>query len=49
MILSCPPPPPYLAVSDHQAEFEHGVELLIAGLAVRVGVPYDWGPRETCP
>ncbi|WP_427920709.1 TetR/AcrR family transcriptional regulator C-terminal domain-containing protein [Streptomyces sp. cg40] len=35
---------PYLAVSDHQAEFEHGIELLIAGLAVRVGVPYDGGP-----
>ncbi|MGW1024218.1 TetR/AcrR family transcriptional regulator C-terminal domain-containing protein [Streptomyces sp. NPDC002577] len=39
---------PYLAVSDHQAEFEHGIELLIAGLAVRVGVPYDGGPRGAC-
>ncbi|MGY4979336.1 TetR/AcrR family transcriptional regulator C-terminal domain-containing protein [Streptomyces sp. 900105755] len=36
---------PYLAVSDHRAEFEHGIELLIAGLAVRVGVPYDGGPK----
>ncbi|MFG2971263.1 TetR/AcrR family transcriptional regulator C-terminal domain-containing protein [Streptomyces sp. NPDC048288] len=37
---------PYLAVSDHEAEFRHGVELLIAGLAARVGVPYDGGPQE---
>ncbi|MFJ9631824.1 TetR/AcrR family transcriptional regulator C-terminal domain-containing protein [Streptomyces sp. NPDC101175] len=37
---------PFLAVSDHRAEFEHGIELLIAGLAVRVGVPYDGGPRR---
>jgi hypothetical protein len=37
---------PFLAVSDHQAEFRHGVELLIAGLAAQVGVPYDGGPEE---
>ncbi|MFJ6897486.1 TetR/AcrR family transcriptional regulator C-terminal domain-containing protein [Streptomyces hokutonensis] len=36
---------PFLAVSDHQAEFDHGIELLIAGLAARVGVPYDGGAR----
>ncbi len=28
---------PYLAVSDADAEFEGGLELLIAGLAVRIG------------
>ncbi|MER6082815.1 TetR/AcrR family transcriptional regulator C-terminal domain-containing protein [Streptomyces sp. NPDC001833] len=39
---------PYLAANDHRAEFEHGIELLIAGLAVRVGVPYDGGVRGTC-
>jgi AcrR family transcriptional regulator len=35
---------PYLAVSDHDAEFAYGIELLIAGMAARVGVPYDRGP-----
>lgn len=34
---------PYLAVSDHDVEFEYGIELLIAGLATRVGLPYDGG------
>ncbi|MFE6821715.1 TetR/AcrR family transcriptional regulator C-terminal domain-containing protein [Streptomyces sp. NPDC057690] len=34
---------PYLAVSDHDVEFEYGIEMLIAGLATRVGLPYDGG------
>ena len=34
---------PYLAVSDHDVEFRYGIELLIAGLATRVGRPYDGG------
>lgn len=34
---------PYLAVSDHDVEFRYGIELLIAGLATRVGMPYDGG------
>ncbi|MFJ8108340.1 TetR/AcrR family transcriptional regulator C-terminal domain-containing protein [Streptomyces sp. NPDC096132] len=34
---------PYLAVSDHDVEFDYGLELLISGLAVRAGVPYDGG------
>ncbi|MFC8664079.1 MULTISPECIES: TetR/AcrR family transcriptional regulator C-terminal domain-containing protein [Streptomyces] len=34
---------PHLAVSDHDLEFEYGIELLIAGLAARTGVPYDGG------
>jgi len=32
---------PSLAVSDHDVEFDYGIELLIAGLAARVGVPYE--------
>jgi len=35
---------PHLAVSDHDAEFRYGMELLIAGLAARTGMPYDGGP-----
>ena len=34
---------PHLAAADHEAEYHYGVELLIAGLAARVGVPYDGG------
>lgn len=30
---------PYLAVSDHEAEFRYGLELLIDGLATRIGAP----------
>ncbi|MFJ2558930.1 MULTISPECIES: TetR/AcrR family transcriptional regulator C-terminal domain-containing protein [unclassified Streptomyces] len=30
---------PHLAVSDHDVEFHYGIELLIAGLATRAGVP----------
>ncbi|WP_369263239.1 TetR/AcrR family transcriptional regulator C-terminal domain-containing protein [Streptomyces sp. R35] len=37
---------PYLAVGDHDAEFDYGIELLIAGLAARVEVPGDGGPRQ---
>jgi AcrR family transcriptional regulator len=40
---------PYLAVSDHDAEFGYGLEMLIAGLAARLGVPYDGGPSQTDP
>ena len=35
---------PHLAVSDHDVEFQYGLEMLIAGLAHRIGVPYDGGP-----
>ncbi|MFI0450227.1 TetR/AcrR family transcriptional regulator C-terminal domain-containing protein [Actinomadura sp. 6N118] len=38
---------PYLAVSDHDAEFDYGLELLIAGLAAKAGVAYDGGPSTT--
>jgi AcrR family transcriptional regulator len=38
---------PHLAVSDHRAEYQYGIELLIAGLAARVGVPYDAAPCDT--
>ncbi|MDX3749201.1 TetR/AcrR family transcriptional regulator C-terminal domain-containing protein [Streptomyces sp. NBC_01390] len=34
---------PYLAVSDHDVEFEYGIELLITGLATRAGLAYDGG------
>lgn len=34
---------PHLAVADHEAEYHYGIELLIAGLAARVGVSYDGG------
>ena len=34
---------PHLATADHQAEYHYGIELLIAGLAARVGLPYDGG------
>ena len=30
---------PYLAVSDHEAEFRYGLDLLIEGLATRIGAP----------
>ncbi|MFE4911397.1 TetR/AcrR family transcriptional regulator C-terminal domain-containing protein [Streptomyces sp. NPDC056652] len=40
---------PYLATSDHDVEFHYGLELLIAGLAARTGVPYDGGPSEPRP
>ncbi|RYJ32003.1 transcriptional regulator, TetR family [Streptomyces sp. L-9-10] len=40
---------PYLATSDHDAEFHYGLELLIAGLAARTGVPYDGGPPNPRP
>ncbi|MEU8978083.1 TetR/AcrR family transcriptional regulator C-terminal domain-containing protein [Streptomyces sp. NPDC048309] len=36
---------PYLAVGDHDIEYAYGIELLIAGIAARMGVPYDGGPR----
>ncbi|MBA6434579.1 TetR/AcrR family transcriptional regulator C-terminal domain-containing protein [Streptomyces sp. GMR22] len=32
---------PYLADSDHDAEFQYGLELMISGLAAKVGVPYE--------
>ncbi|MET7679643.1 TetR/AcrR family transcriptional regulator C-terminal domain-containing protein [Streptomyces sp. NPDC005423] len=34
----------HLAGNDPDDEFHDGLELLIAGLAVRAGVPYDGGP-----
>ena len=34
---------PHLAVADHEAEYHYGIELLIAGLAARVGASYDGG------
>ncbi|MFJ2198694.1 TetR/AcrR family transcriptional regulator C-terminal domain-containing protein [Streptomyces violaceusniger] len=34
---------PHLADSDDDAEFQYGLELLISGLAAKVGVPYDDG------
>ncbi|MFF0628120.1 TetR/AcrR family transcriptional regulator C-terminal domain-containing protein [Streptomyces sp. NPDC004296] len=37
---------PYLAAGNHDAEFHYGLELLIAGLAARAGVPYDQGPAK---
>jgi AcrR family transcriptional regulator len=40
---------PYLAVSDHDVEFHHGLELLITGLAAQVGMPYDGGPSANHP
>ncbi|MFJ9210825.1 TetR/AcrR family transcriptional regulator C-terminal domain-containing protein [Streptomyces sp. NPDC102264] len=40
---------PYLATSDHDVEFHYGLELLIAGLAARTGVPYDGGPPNPRP
>ncbi|MFE4057624.1 TetR/AcrR family transcriptional regulator C-terminal domain-containing protein [Streptomyces sp. NPDC059096] len=40
---------PHLAVSDHEVEFHYGLELLIAGLATRAGVPYDGGPPPGAP
>ncbi|MFJ9030463.1 TetR/AcrR family transcriptional regulator C-terminal domain-containing protein [Streptomyces sp. NPDC102274] len=40
---------PYLATSDHDVEFHYGLELLIAGLAARTGVPYDGGPSKPRP
>jgi AcrR family transcriptional regulator len=38
---------PYLAVSDHEAEFRYGLELLITGLSARVGTipPTTHSPR----
>jgi AcrR family transcriptional regulator len=36
---------PYLAVSDHEAEFRYGLELLIAGLSARISASRgDLGP-----
>lgn len=40
---------PYLAVSDHDAEFSYGLEMMIAGLAARLQVPYDGGPSPMGP
>ncbi|MFJ1915478.1 TetR/AcrR family transcriptional regulator C-terminal domain-containing protein [Streptomyces sp. NPDC088147] len=40
---------PYLATSDHDVEFHYGLELLIAGLAARTGLPYDGGPSKPRP
>ncbi|MER7986907.1 TetR/AcrR family transcriptional regulator C-terminal domain-containing protein [Streptomyces noursei] len=37
---------PHLAAGNHDAEFHYGLELLIAGLAARAGVPYDGGPAR---
>ncbi|MFI6578872.1 TetR/AcrR family transcriptional regulator C-terminal domain-containing protein [Nocardiopsis sp. NPDC050513] len=37
----------HLATSDHDVEFAYGIELLIAGLAARAGVPYDGGPPRS--